>query len=1052
VSVGGGSGRLGLPGLSVSRPYLAVVLNLLIVIAGVAALFGVEVRELPDIDRPVVSVRADYPGASPTTVDAEVTSVLESAVARVAGIVSVRSSSEEGNMRMSVEFRAGQELATAANDVREAVSRATWRLPDDVEQLRVVKSDQDARPVMYVTVRSDDSTMDVLSARLEDEIVPELTAVEGVADVPIYGSRDRVIRVEVSPERLAAFGLSIDEVGDALRAAQFDVPVGSFEAGQVEVLVRADANVTDPDRIKKLMLREGVRLGDLAQVYFGVATPNSISRVDGRQVVTLGIIRQAQSNTVGISDEVQETLSQLEKRFPDLRFQITRDDAVFVRGAIKEVVLTLGVALTIVVGVIWLFFGRFAVTLVPAVAIPVALTGSLATIWLLGFSVNLITLLALVLATGLVVDDAIVVTENIQRRRAEGIGRKAASVIGTRQVFFAVIATTVTLIAVFVPISFLPGQAGRLFTEFGFVLAITVSISSFVALSLCPMMASQLHSLGGESGNAASRLGRVLSRLYAWMLRLVLRAPLVALVVAGIAAGSTALIYGNLGQEIVPPEDRGTVTIRMQGPDGTGLAYTDRQVEAAEAMLQPWIDRGLIEAYYSISGRWDLNRGEVGGLLVPWEERTVSQAEIEADLKPQIQNLAGAKAYFSGGNSLNLWGSADGGISFAITGTNYPDIAAEADDFAARLEEMPGFSWASVYYQATQPQLSIEIDRARAADLGVAMDDLSGTLQALIDEYRIGEITIDDEAVPVFLQSTAGAVRDPADLLNLSVRAETGKLIPLSQLVSFREEGVAAELDRHGQRRAIELNASLAPELTIATAAERVRALAQETLPEGFSVLMLGDAAAVEENNAAVMATYIVALIIVFLVLAAQFESITSALVVMITVPFGVCAAIYALWLTGTTINVFSQIGVLMLIGIMAKNGILLVEFADQLRDRGVSAWEAAGAAAAARLRPIAMTLASTVLAGLPLILGGGPGAEARASIGWVIFGGLGLAAVFTLFLTPAAYALVAGLSRPRAAAEAELARQLAATAAAPPPANDTPREPPRVTLAHPKR
>ncbi len=1014
----------GLPGLSVRRPYLATVMSLLIIIAGIGALFGVEVRELPDVDRPIVSVRANYPGASPATIDSEVTSVVESAVARVSGVVSVQSSSEEDNFRMRVEFRPDVDLANAANDVREAVSRVVPRLPAGVEDLFIVKSEQDAWPVMQVAVWSNEAAIDELTRRVEDEIVPELTAVEGVAEISVFGARERVLRVEISPGRLAAYGLSIGDVARTLEAAQFDVPVGSFEADQLEVLVRADATVVEPAAIERLMVREPVRLGDLAEVYFAPATPDSISRLDGRIMLNLGVVRQAHSNTVRISNQVEKTLGRLEQRYPDLEFRVTSDDAIFIRGSIREVLTTLAIALSIVVGVIWIFFGRLGATLVPVVAIPVALIGSVGAIWLMGFSINLITLLALVLATGLVVDDAIVVTENIQRRRAEGIGPKAASVIGARQVFFAVIATTATLVAVFVPISFLPGDAGRLFTEFGVVLAITVVISSFVALSLCPMLASRVGDLG-EGGAPLAAPGRWLAGLYGAVLQPILRAPLVALTGAALVAATAGIVYGQLGEELVPPEDRGAVTIRMQGPDGAGLDHTDRQVAAVEDMLRPWVEQGVAEGLYSITGRWDPNRGEVGARLIPWDQREIAQAEIEADIRPKVERLAGAQARIGGGNSLGLRGGSDGGLSIALLGPGYPRIAEAADAFAERLGEVEGVSGVRVQYQATQPQLSIRIDRARAADLGVPMSELSATLRALVDENEVTELTIEDQAVPVILQSKAGAVRDPSDLLNLYVRSDQGRLVPLHQLVSFEEEGVAAELDRHEQRRAIEIDASLSPEVSLRAAVDQVRALGQEALPSGISLIFLGDAATLEETSAELTATYVIALVVIFLVLLAQFESVTSALVVMVTVPFGVCAAIYALWLTGTTINIFSQIGVLMLIGIMAKNGILLVEFADQLRDKGLSAREAAAEAARVRLRPITMTLCSTVLAGLPLILSGGPGAEARAAIGWVIFGGLGLAAAFTLFLAPAAYALIAGLSRPRAAAGAELEREL---------------------------
>ncbi len=1013
----------GISALSVRRPWLAAVMNLMIVIAGIGALWGVEIRELPDIDRPIVSVRANYPGASPTTLDAEVASLVEGAVARVAGVTSVSTSSEEGNFRMRVEFSASRDLDTAASDVREAVARVENRLPEGVEDLYVVKSEQDANPIMDIAIWSDARSIDQLTRLVEDAVIPEFTAVPGVAEVAVFGDRQRVLRVEVAPERLAAFGLSIAEVADTLRAAQFDVPVGSFGSGQLEVLVRADATVTDPARIQELKVRGNVRLGDVADVYFGLATARSVARLDGRMVLNLGIVRQAQSNTVQISDDVRRAIDRLRLRYSELGFEITSDSAVFIKGSIAEVAKSLAFALLIVIGVIWLFFGKLRTVLIPAITIPIALTGSLAAIWLMGFSINLITLLSLVLATGLVVDDAIVVTENIQRKRQEGLGPRAAAVIGAREVFFAVIATTITLIAVFVPISFLPSDAGRLFTEFGFVLAITVAISSFVALTMCPMLASLSGDMGGGTGPLA-RLGSKLANGYAALITPMIRAPLVTLVAASLLAGTAALVYGQLGEELLPEEDRGEISVWIQGPDGTGLDYTDRQVEQVEAMMQPFVDQGLAASLYSITGRYDLNRGSIGLRLAPWDQRRASQAEVEAQIQPQLGNLAGAQGRIFGGNSLGLRGSA-GGLSIALTGPTYPQIAEAADRFAEAMESVPGLTDIRVQYQATQPQLNVLVDRDRASDLGVEMSALSTTLRALIDEDEIAELTIQDEAVPIILQSSAGAVRDPSDLMNLYVRGTGGGLVPLSQLVSFEENGVAAELDRHAQRRAIELSASVAPETPLRSVIDNMRALADAELPGEIGLIFLGEAASLDETSSALTATYIIALVVVFLVLLAQFESLTSALVVMTTVPFGICAAIYALLLTGTTINIYSQIGVLMLVGVMAKNGILLVEFADQLRDRGASAPEAALEAARARLRPISMTLICTVMAGLPLILGTGPGAEARAAIGWVIFGGLGLAAAFTLFLTPAAYALLASASRARAASGEALDAEL---------------------------
>jgi hydrophobe/amphiphile efflux-1 (HAE1) family protein len=1013
----------------VRRPYLAAVLNLLIIIAGFGALIAVEVRELPNIDRPIVSVRAEYPGGSPETIDAEVTSVLERAVARVNGVKAVRSSSEENNMRMRVEFSPSANLIDAANDVREAVSRAERDLPDEVENITVIKADDDARPIMRLAVTSGNLPVEEVTRVVEDQIVPDLLAVDGVADARLFGERERVLRVVVDPNRLASYGLSIRDVSDLMERARYDVPAGSFESAQQEVLVRANASVVEPAEIRDLRLRDDVRLGQVADVYFGPADESSRVRLDGRSVVSVGVIRQAKSNTVEIAAGVRAAVDGLNTRLSDVDIAIQSDDSVFIEGAISEVLTSLALATLIVIAVIWLFFGRFRATLVPAVVIPVALIGAVAALWLFGFSINIITLLALVLATGLVVDDAIVVLENIQRRQAQGIGAKAAAVIGTQQVFFAVLATTATLVAVFVPISFLPSTAGRLFREFGFMLAATVLISSFVALTLCPMIASRLPLAQGGGGSRVSLLGglgNLLQRAYDRLLSVVLAAPLIVLA-AACGAGAVALVvFQNLGEELVPQEDRGEITVWTQAPDGVGLDYMDLQVEKAERVFDPLIEDGTVDRLFSITGRYDFNRGYLSAPLAPWEQRARTQQEIEATIREPLNDIPGFTTYISRGNSLGLRGPGGGGLEIALTGSDYPAIAAAADDFARKLEtEIAGLSNTRVQYQATQPQISLRIDRERAANLNVDIDDLASTIRVLVDGFEVAELTVDDQAVPIILQSAAGSVASPSDLGNLYVRSQDNRLIPLIQMISFSQEGVAAELDRHAQRRAVEIDADLSSSLPLRDAVDQVRALAQAELPPGIGLLFLGEAQTLEETSREIAITFAIALLVVFLVLIAQFESVTSAAVIMITVPFGIAAAVFALYLTGTTINIYSQIGVLVLVGIMAKNGILLVEFADQLRDRGASVVEAAREAASVRLRPITMTMISTIFAGLPLILSAGPGSESRTAIGWVIFGGLGLAAVFTLFLTPAVYTLVARLSKPRASASEELAKQM---------------------------
>ncbi len=1019
-----------LPGLSVRRPTLIVVLNLLIVIAGIGALLGVEVRELPDVDRPIVTVRAFFDGASPETMDQEVTSVLEGAVARVSGVKAIRAASEENNCRVRIEFQPNVSLDVAANDVREAVAAVERKLPEGVEDITVVKADADASPIMRLALVSDRLSQEALTRLAEDDVVTELSAIPGVASVNLYGEQEKVLRIVVQPMRLARFGLSIDDVATVLRSTNLDVPAGSFKSDDQELLVRADASVWRPADVESLALKNDVRLGDVARAFYGPDDFESYGLLNGRRVIGVGIVRRAQSNTIEISNAVDRAVAGLNKRFNDVELVKISDDAEFIRGSVKEVIVSLVIAVLVVVAVIFVFMGALRPTLIPAVAIPIALAGTIAAIWLLGFSINILTLLALVLSTGMIVDDAIVVVENIQRLRTEGYKSYAAAVVGTRQVFFAILATTATLVSVFVPIAFLPGTAGRMFTEFGFVLAIAVAISSFVSLTLCPMMASRLpaETKDGEASTAQhlfSGVGAWSYRVYGRLLEFTLTARFLVLAVAVLIAVAAAAVYPTIDEELLPTEDRGVIYIMMQGPDGVGLDYMDRQSAKAEALLEPLRQRGEITNVYSIVGRWDLNRVFIIAPLAPWSERSRSQTDIAKALRPKLAAIPGATARIRTPNSLNLR-RAGGSIEFALTGSNYKDIAAAADKFLEAMHErLPQLENPNIDYQQTQPQLTVRVDRKRAEDLGVPVQGIVNTLKAMIDGYEVAELNVDDRSVPVILKSASGTIDDPSDLNNLFVSTAGGKLVPLSAFVSLEEVGVAAELDRTAQRRSIEIEAPLQPGYPMQRAITDVEGIAADTLPPGIGLRFINEAATLQETSHEVTITFAIAIVVVFLVLSAQFESLVSAAVIMLTVPFGLAAAVFALKLTGSTLNIYSQIGLIMLVGLMAKNGILVVEFADQMRDRGHSVAEAIRMAAMTRLRPVMMTMLSTVLGALPLILGSGAGVEARSAIGWVVFGGLGIATVFTLVLIPVIYSLLAPLTPARAHAGIRLDREL---------------------------
>ncbi len=1020
-----------LPALAIRRPWLVIVLNLLIVIAGISAWLGVEVRELPNIDRPIVAVRAELPGAAPETLDAEVTRVLEGAAARVPGVYLVRSGSEEGSLRVIIEFNPSVDLVTAANDVRDAVARVEGSLPEGVENLTVVKADADAEAVLQIAVSSNTLSVDELTRVVEERVEPELISVPGVADIALSGVRERVMRVRVDPVRLAAQGLGVVDVAELLRSARADVPAGSLKTPDQDVLVRANASVSTPEQVRALRLRPGLPLGEVADVFFAPADATSYVRLNGRNVISLGIVRQAQSNSVAISDGVQAVVARLNRDNPDLQVSVVSDDAIFIRSAISEVGYSLLLAVLIVVAVVGVFLGQWRATLVPVVAIPIALIGTLGAIWLLGFSINLLTLLALLLATGLVVDDAIVVLENIQRRRGEGLGPRAAAVLGTREVFFAVVATTCTLVAVFVPISFLPSAAGRLFAEFGFVMAIAVALSSFVALSLGPMIASRLppedQRQPGRWWRTLSAAGERAAALYSRVLAVVLRHAVLVFVACLGLAGSAGFVYTQIAQELAPSEDRGVLAIFLSGPDGVGLGYTDRQVEQALAAVRPLQQEGLVSNIFTVTGQWDPNRAQIVAPLVGWNERSASQADLARRVQKLLDGIPGARARVRGGNSLGV-GGGDGSLQMALTGDDYGQIADAAFAFAERIEaELPGLRDVEVQWEATQPQLGLQVDRERAAELGVPVEGLDVLLRALVDGTRITDLSVGDRSVPVMLESTRRRATDAQELLLLQVRASDGRLVALSQFVSFEETAIAPDLGRLGQRRAVELRADVTEGLPLQQAVDELRSLAAKELPPGMGLLFRGDAATLEETSSDLVITFAIALLVVFLVLVAQFEGVTSAAVVIVSVPFGLAAAVFAMWLSGTSMNIYSQIGLLLLVGVMAKNSILMVEFADQLRDAGRTVLQAAQEAACTRLRPITMTMASTVLGALPLVIGSGAGAESRAAIGWVIFGGLSLAALFTLFLTPVVYLGLARFAQPRASAGERLQTEMRA-------------------------
>ncbi|WP_019956012.1 efflux RND transporter permease subunit [Yoonia vestfoldensis] len=1021
------AGRSG-TALFVRRPILAFVLSALIIIAGVASLFGVEVRELPNVDRPVISISTDFPGASPETVDQEVTGRIEGAVGRVAGVRSISSTSRFGSSRVTLEFASDADIDVAATDARDAVARIINSLPDGAEAPRIVKADADAQPVVRIAVTSATRSAQDLTRLVSDNIEDRLISIDGVADLQVYGDRTPIFRIDINLMELASRGLTLADLRNTLADVAYDAPAGDLAGDRQSINVRTTAAVATPGAFEDLVIRDNVRVGDVARVTLGPAPNETILRANGETGLGLGVVRQATSNTLAISAGVHEAVETLRRTLPeDVNIFITSDDAVFISGSISEVLKTLMLAVAIVVVVIFIFLRDLRATLIPVLTIPVALIGTVAAIYLVGFSVNILTLLALVLATGMVVDDAIVVLENIVRRRAEGMGPRAAAVLGTQEVFFAVVTTTATLAAVFIPLSFLPGQAGGLFREFGFTLAFAVGLSSVVALSLCPVLASRLlraDASAPSSGGFFGWLGDRLAAFYAATLRSALANPAVVIIVAVLFALTAAMMATGIRQELTPPEDRAVALLSVSAPQGVSLDYTATKMREIEDLMQPLRDSGEITNLFSISGTGSNARGFMVMTLAHWDDRARSQQEIVGDINAALRNVIGVRAFAIQPNSLGIRG-AGRGLTFAVTGNDYDQLATVAEQLVARMQENPAFGQVRLEYETTQPQLFIEIDRTRASDLGIDITGLGDALRAVLDGRSVGTVFLDDTSYDIQLLATTNPVNDPGDLENVFVQSGDGQMVPLSTFVRLEERAVAPELEREGQNRSVEISAGLTPDLPLGAALAQVQAIADDVLAPQNNLVPLAEAATLDETSAGLLLTFGFALLVVFLVLSAQFESFISAIVVMATVPFGIACAMVALVLTGLSLNLYSQIGLVMLIGIMAKNGILIVEFANQLRDRGEPIRDAIEHASTIRLRPVMMTMISTVLGGVPLILSFGAGAEAREALGWVIVGGLGLATVSTLYLTPVAYLLLARFSQPKAQEESRLIREL---------------------------
>lgn len=1019
----------------IKRPVLAIVISLLIVSFGVLSFERLPLRELPDIDPPVVSVQTSYPGASSSVVETRVTQVLEDAVAGIEGIDTISSSSRDGSSSVNITFRLTRDIEAAANDVRNAVSRALGQLPEEVDPPEVQKAEADGSPIMFLNMTSTAMSRMELTDYAERYIVDRLSTVDGVSRVGAFGEQ-RALRIWLDRVALAARGLTVADVETALRAENIELPAGRLESASRNLTIRVERGYQTAQDFRNLVIKRSgdehlVRLGEVARVEIGPRERRNAFRGNGQNQVGIAIFKQSISNQLAVARGVRAEVEAIKSNLPaHIQLVVAVDYSVFIEESVHEVYVTLAITGGLVLLVIFLFLGNLRAAIVPAVTVPVCLLGAMILLAAFGASINLLTLLALVLAIGLVVDDAIVVLENVQRRVDLGEPAKIAAVRGTRQVAFAVIATTAVLIAVFAPIVFLEGTVGRLFSELGVALGAAVAISALVALTLSPMMCSQLLVPAGREGalsraihGATERLGN----LYRRSLVASLARPWLVFLVFAAVIGAAVVLFRAVPGEIAPTEDRGVFDISVSLPEGTGYDAAYKQMMEIESALLPLVKEGtatrvIIRVPGSFGQSADFNGGRGIVVLGPWGKRP-PQAEVIEQVSKTLRRFANVRANAVARSSFGRGGGGNNPVQFVIGGSSFAELVQWRDKIMARAEQYPGLVNVDSDYKETKPQLNVRIDPTRAADLGVSVATVGRTLETMLGTRRIGTFIDRGEEYDIVVEGLEANRRQPSDLANILVRSQrTGALIPLSNLVVANEAAAATNLNRFNRLRSITISAGLAPGTSLGQALDFLEETAREVLPATAQIDYRGQSLEYKESRSTLAFTFGLALLIVFLVLAAQFESFIHPFVIILTVPLAVAGALFGLWAVGATINIYSQIGIVMLVGLAAKNGILIVEFANQLRDEGLKIRDALIEASITRFRPILMTSLATAMGALPLVLYEGAGAQSRLAIGIVVFSGVIFSTALTLYVVPVFYDLLARFTRSPGAIAAEIA------------------------------
>ena len=1001
--------------LTVKRPVLASVISLFLVLIGIISYDKLTIREYPDIDKPVITVSTIYRGASAEIMERDVTQVLEDSISGISDIKEIKSDSKNEFSSIKIEFNLNRDMDSAANDVREKVSRVSSLLPKESNQPRVSKSDTDARAVMWIGFSSNQLSAIELNDYLDRNIIDRLSILPGVASITIGGERKYAIRVWLDPDKMSSRNITVTDILRAINSENIEKPAGRLDSNTRELELQMTSKLTDIIEFENIVLKivngSKIRLSDVARLSIGAETDRGFLRANGKNAIGLGIVRQTKSNVLKVTDAVKSEIEKIRPSLPsNIEMKIGYDQSIFVRESINQVRFALFISMLMVIGVIYYFLRSPSATIIPAITIPISVTATFYIIYLLGYSLNVLTFLALVLAIGLIVDDSIVVLENIKRRIDNGESVYDGSILGAKQITFVVIATTIVLISVFLPLSFMEGKTGRLFIDFGVVLSFAVIFSSIVALTLTPMLCSKLL----DTSNSLDLEPTVVSKFRNYYKKSLMDSqnnPKKVYIFSLVMILISVLIFQFINKELAPTEDRGVFIIIVSTPEGSTLQYTDNIVKEVESTLEPYKEKEEIQTIFAVvapgfSGKpGAVNTAYLFATLTGWDQRR-HQKDIVREIFPKLLSIPGAKVIAI--NPPSLGGSRfTPGIQFVISGNNYDDIYNWANIILNKSSSMR-IRNSDIDYKITNPRLNLNVDRDKAYELGVTAEEIGTTIETLLASNKVTTFSKDGLTYNVILQAEENFRINKNNLDNIFIKSPTSNsLIPLSNLVTYDETSTSNSLKRINRMPSTIFSASLLPGYPLGDALEELSTLARNNLPSSASVSFTGASKEYFESGNSLLVTILFAILIVYLVLSAQFESFKNPLTIMFTVPIALTAGLYTLFLTGTSLNVYSQIGFLMLIGLIAKNGILVVEFANQLRNEGYSIDDAIIESSLTRLRPVLMTTISTLLGAIPLVLSSGAGAESRYSMAIVVFGGITLSALITLYLIPALYRFI---------------------------------------------